>query len=124
MILAALIAASLIVPASIDPSPMLTPPDRSQSIAQKRAVLRPLVSSVTSCIARSVSADPRFAVQARAGDVNELIVDSVPHCLDAVRTMIDAYDRLFGAGSGESYFFGPFLDELPSAVDRLVHGAN
>ena len=124
MILAALITASLVLPVSIDPSAMLTPPDRNQSVAQKRAVLRPLVSSVTSCIARSVSADPRFPVQARAGDVNELIVDSVPHCLGAVRTMIDAYDRLFGAGAGESYFFGPFLDELPSAVDRLVHGAN
>jgi hypothetical protein len=124
MILATLIAASLILPVSIDPSAMLTPPDRGQSVAQKRAVLRPLVSSVTSCIARSVSTDPRFPVLAPAGDVNELIVDSVPHCLNAVQTMIDAYDRLFGVGSGESYFFGPFLDELPSAVDRLVRGAN
>ena len=70
MILAALITASLVLPVSIDPSAMLTPPDRNQSVAQKRAVLRPLVSSVTSCIARSVSADPRFPVQARAGDVN------------------------------------------------------
>jgi hypothetical protein len=124
MILATLIAASLILPVSIDPSAMLAPPDRGQSVAQKRAVLRPLVTSVTSCIARSVSADPRFPVLAPAGDVNELIVDSVPHCLNAVQTMIDAYDRLFGVGSGENYFFGPFLDELPSAVDRLVRGAN
>jgi hypothetical protein len=124
MILAVLVAASLILPVSINPSAMPAPPDRGQSVAHKRAVLRPLVTSVTSCIARSVSADPRFPVLARAGDVNELIVDSVPHCLNAVQTMIDAYDRLFGAGSGESFFFGPFLDELPSAVDRLVRGAN
>lgn len=125
MILAALVvSASLILPVSTDPSAMPAPPDRGQSVAHKRAVLRPLVSSVTSCIARSVSADPRFPVLAPAGDVNELIVNSVPHCLNAVQTMIDTYDRLFGAGSGENYFFGPFLDELPSAVDRLVRGAN
>jgi hypothetical protein len=124
MILATLVAASLIWPMSTNPSAMLAVPDRSQSAAHKRAVLRPLVSSVTSCIARSVSADPRFPVLTPSDDVNDLIVDSVPHCLNAVKTMIEAHDRLFGLGSGESFFFGAFLDQLPSAIDRLVRGAN
>ena len=34
----------------------------------------------------------------------------------AVRAMIDAHDRMFGAGSGEAFLLGPYLDVLPSAV--------
>jgi hypothetical protein len=34
--------------------------------------------------------------------------------------MIDAHDRLFGAGSGEAFFMGPYLEGLPLTVDKLV----
>jgi hypothetical protein len=34
--------------------------------------------------------------------------------------MIDAYDRYFGDGTGEAYFMGPYLDELPVAVGKWV----
>ena len=90
------------------------------SIQQKRAMVRPLVSSTTECIARTVSADPRFAEQVKVGDVNDLIVDSVPRCIEAVRSMIDTYDRLFGQGAGETFFVGPYLDGLPAAVNALI----
>jgi hypothetical protein len=123
MILTTLVAASLIVPVATNSSAMLPSSlDRNMSMAQKRAVLRPLVSTVTTCIARSVSTDVRFPGSTRADDVNELIVDSIPRCMDEVQSLIDAYDQLFGSGAGESYFLGPFLDHLPAAVDRLVHG--
>jgi hypothetical protein len=131
MLLAALIAASLIVSAATDAGASWAPLNESagahlrhMSTQQKRAVVRPLVNSANECIARKVSANPRFPTLAHAGDVNELIVESVPSCLDAVRAMIDAHDRLFGEGAGDSFFMGPYLDALPSAVQELVTGAH
>ena len=131
MIHAALVAASLFLPVAADPS-VAWPPDSDQALAhqrhmslqQKRAVIRPLVQSATSCIARKVSTDPRFITLAQAGEVNELIVDSVPSCIDSVRDMIDAHDRLFGDGAGETFFMGPYLDALPGAVNKLISGVD
>jgi hypothetical protein len=126
-LLSAAFGASLIVSASIDRAgPLASQPDPSMqlSLQQKRAAIRPLVSSATECIARRVSADPRFGARIKTGNVNELIVDSVPSCLDAVRSMIDAYDRFFGHGAGETFFVGPYLDGLPAAVNALVRGVD
>lgn len=125
-LLGAALAASVILPASIDRAgPLAAQPDRAQhlSLQQKAAAVRPLVSSATECIARRVSADPRFGELIKTGNVNDLIVESVPSCLDPVRSMIDAYDRMFGQGAGETFFVGPYLDGLPAAVNALVKGA-
>jgi hypothetical protein len=45
-----------------------------------------------------------------------LIVASMPSCRTSVRAMIDAYDRYYGEGTGESFFMGPYLDVLPRAI--------
>jgi hypothetical protein len=93
------------------------------SMRQKNALLRPAVSSATECIAGAVSADPRFASSMQAGDIRELIVESMAPCLGSVRAMIDTYDRLFGEGQGESFFMGPYLDVLPATLmTRLKDG--
>jgi len=89
---------------------------------QKDAMVRPLVSSATECIARTVSADPRLP-KLTGAEFNNLIVESVPSCVDALRNMIDAYDRLYGDGAGETFFVGPYLDGLPSAVTIRVKNA-
>jgi hypothetical protein len=124
MILAALVATSLVVPIAVDRSALSAPLHRGPalSLQQKRAAMTPLISSATECIARTVSADPRFPRVVNAIEVNDLIVESVPSCVESVRSMIDAYDRLFGDGSGESFFMGPYLDALPAAVHNLVGG--
>jgi hypothetical protein len=90
------------------------------TLRQKQAAMRPLVDEATRCIASSVSADPRFSAQIAKGDVNDLIVDSVATCFTTVRAMIDAHDRIFGQGSGEAFFMGPYLDTLPANVHELV----
>jgi hypothetical protein len=123
MILATLVAASLlvtssVVPVSVDRS-MLPGRGMKMPAEQKAAVIRPLVSSATDCIARNVSTDPRFAT-AGGAEFNSLIVESVPSCADALRSMIDAYDRVYGDGEGENFFMGPYLDSLPDAVTRRV----
>ena len=120
-----LVSAALTIPVSIDHAG----PDldgrtvERLTLAQKRAAARSLISSANECIASAVATDPRFGKTANAGDINDLIVESVPSCLDAVRTMIEGHDRLFGQGSGESFFTGPYLDALPDAVHGLMQRA-
>jgi hypothetical protein len=125
MMVEALVAASLAVHAAADAMGVWPPSNpganlRHLSVQQKNAVLRPLVETANACIARNVSADPRYSALALAGEVNELIVESVPSCVDAMRNMIEAHDRVFGEGEGERFFMGPYLDALPSAVRKLI----
>jgi hypothetical protein len=90
------------------------------SIVRKNAVLRPLVNSATDCIVRKVGAHPRFKEALANGDLGELIVDAMPDCVERMRALIDTYDRLFGSGSGEAFFMGPYLDVLPAVVTKQL----
>jgi hypothetical protein len=92
-----------------------------KSPQQKHAAMQPLLRSATECIARAVTADPRFI--ARETGLGDLIVDSMAACLVPVRAMIDAHDSYYGSGTGEAFFMGPYLDALPTAVDKWVKGA-
>ena len=121
MILAALVAASLVIPISIDPAMQsMLSPGTTMPAELKEAAVRPLVSTATECIARTVSADPRFRAFKSGVELNNLIVESVPACVDALRAMIDTYDRMYGDGAGQTYFMGPYLDGLPDAVSKRV----
>jgi hypothetical protein len=120
MILAPLTAAVLVVSVATGPTTAPTH-EPALSTQQKSAAMRPLVRSATECIARTVSADPRFS--GRETDLGDLIVDSMTSCAPQVRAMIDAYDRYFGDGEGEAYFMGPYLDVLPTAVSKWVRDA-
>jgi hypothetical protein len=90
------------------------------SAGQKNAAVQPLVRSATECVARNVSASPRFSRGSKPNEINDLIVDTMQSCIDAMRTMMDAYDRYYGVGAGEAFFSGPYLDVLPTAVHRLL----
>lgn len=121
MIAAPLLAVSLLVTVATDPSvDALAGPaaPKQMSLQQKSAAMQPLVRSATECIARAVSADQRF--RTGASGLGDLIVDSMPACVEVVRTMIDAHDRYFGDGTGEAFFMGPYLDVLPTAVNKWV----
>ena len=126
MIPATIVGLSLLVGVAIDqqvPNRLGTTGAESpvhMSSQQKNAAVRPLVRSATECIARSISASPRYDGETRDDDINELIVDSIASCVDAMRAMIDAYDRYYGVGAGETFFAGPYLDVLPTAVHRLL----
>jgi len=120
MILAPLTAAALVVIIATGP---ITDPTGlpTMTVQQKTAAMQPLVRSATECIARTVSADPRYGQ--RNADLGDLIVDSMPSCVTQVRAMIDAYDRYFGEGEGEAFFMGPYLDVLPTAVSKWSRDA-
>jgi hypothetical protein len=112
--------AGLLFIANVATGPTIEPdsPASHLSTQQKSAAMQPLVRSATQCITRAVGADPRFGKEAPG--LGDLIVDAVPYCLIQVRAMIDAFDRYFGEGSGETFFMGPYLDALPTAVRKAV----
>jgi len=86
------------------------------SVRHKDAALLPLVRQATDCIVHRVFGHPRYRTDLRADEINDLIVDSMAACMRPVRAMIDAHDRMYGAGSGEAFLLGPYLDVLPAAV--------
>lgn len=110
----ALVGFSLIVLTAVDP--VLPGP----AAPAPRAAIQSLIRSADECIARTVSVDPRFRGFTESGNVNELIVESIPACLDVLHALIDEHDLVYGAGSGESFFMGPYLDALPAVVNKLV----
>jgi hypothetical protein len=118
MIFASLLGMTLM--AAIATDPMDDPAGATHlSTPDRVAATQPLVRSATDCIVRAVVADPRYSTAA-AGQLGDLIVDSMPTCLTPVRAMIDAYDRYYGEGTGEAFFMGPYLDVLPKAVTDAV----
>jgi hypothetical protein len=122
MIVGALVGLSLAVNVSVDRGAIdrMTGFEQHYTEAQKNATVRPLMKSATECIARKVAADPRYPQLSRIGNVTDLIVDSITPCLPAVRALIDAHDELYGEGSGETFFMGPYLDALPTAIGDLI----
>ena len=123
MIAATLFSVSLGVQASLSgvSPPRFDPQEQAQIVQRQRdAALLPAVHRATACIVRRVKADTRYHDALRPGDINDLIVDAIPACEQPVRILIDVHDRMFGNGSGEAFFMGPYLDVLPAAVARQV----
>src|SRR5262245_9173872 len=119
MILSKLAAASLVL--AVATGPDVEAPVSQLSLQQKNAAAQVYVRSATDCIGRNVSADVRFRRADPADKLADLIVDAVPKCLAPVHAMIDAYDRYFGAGAGEEFFTGPYLDVLPRVLSRRMN---
>ena len=123
MILESVFGLSLVLNVSLDTKiPQRPPPPgwSQLSVAERQAKLLPLVARATDCILRQVADDPRYRVDLRPDELSDLIADSLRGCAPPLRAMIGMHDRLYGAGSGEAFLLGPYLDVLPSAVVRQV----
>ena len=118
MILSHLAAASLVV--AVATGPLEEPSVSRLSIQQRDTATRVFMRSATECIVRTIAVDNRFRRDDPATNLGDLIVDAMPSCVTSVRAMIDAHDRYFGAGSGEEFFMGVYLDSLPSAVIKAI----
>jgi hypothetical protein len=118
-----LVGLSLIVNAAVDPvlpeRAALTP-GLNMTPQEQRATMQPLIRSANECIAKAVSAHPRYSSATEPVQVNDLIVDSIPNCIEPVRALINGHDQLYGDGTGERFFMGPYLDALPGAVQALM----
>jgi hypothetical protein len=129
MILQTLAGLSLVVTVSVDDQAHsrktytgLESPARVLA-QQSNTAVRPLVRSATRCIAQIISANPRKRREIKRGNFDHLtqwVVDSIPYCAVIMREMIDTHDRVYGAGTGEAFFSGPYLDLLPSVVETLI----
>lgn len=123
MVVSTIVAVSLVVSVAAAPlTEPFGPAAHELSFQQKNAAIKPYLRSATECIARSVATASRFGRPGQS-DLGDLIVDSMPKCLTPVHALIDAYDRYFGTGAGETFFMGPYLDMLPKAVSKLMEQA-
>jgi hypothetical protein len=123
VIIAPLVGLSLVISvATGSPLDPATPAAIGKSPQQKHVAMQPLLRTATECIARAVAADPRFSRRDASFNLGDLIVDSVPPCINPVRALISAHDSYYGPGTGEAFFMGPYLDALPTAVDKWVKG--
>lgn len=113
MLLAPLTGVTLLV--SVATGPVVEPQGPTALMSVQKEAIEALVQSATDCIAHAVAADPRFG-KASLSAIGDLIVDSIPSCVRPVRAMIDGYDRFYGAGTGQAFFMGPYLDALPAVV--------
>lgn len=123
MVKGALLGLSLLLHAAFEPHPPQPESDAARgpmSPQGKNALIQPLMHSATDCIVRAVSGDPKFQASIGPAELNMLIVASMESCVEEMRAMIEAHDRLFGEGSGEAFFMGPYLEILPKAVSRQV----
>ena len=121
----ALFSLSLVLNTAVEPYHPQLEPDAARiqmSVQQKQAVIQPLTRSATECVVQAVAGNPAFKISMRPSEINELIVASMESCGDKMRAMIEGYDRLFGDGTGEAFFMGPYLEILPKAVTRQVKG--
>ena len=118
MILSKLAAATLLVWVATGPD--VEAPVRQLSMQQRNAAAQVFVRQVTECIARNIASDTRFRKENPGANLGDLIVDAVPKCLTPVHAMIAAYDRYFGAGTGEEFFMGPYLDVLPNILVKTI----
>jgi hypothetical protein len=121
----ALFSLSLVLNTAVEPYQPQLEPDAARiqmSLQQKQAVIQPLTHSATECVVQAVAGNPAFRISMRSSEINELIVASMEICGDKMRAMIEGYDRLFGEGTGEAFFMGPYLEILPRAVTRQVKG--
>lgn len=117
MILTPLTAASLLIMTAAGPDVEPGAAPMHLSTRERSAAVQPAITRATDCVARTVAADPRSADASKLGDI---IVDSMAPCRDLMRSMIDTYDSYFGAGTGEAFFSGPYLDVLPIAITKWV----
>ena len=125
MILQTLVGASLVVATAVEPGNSVTsrmPADIS--VQQKHTIMEPLIRSATDCVLTAVKADPRMQQSGDGADLREVIISAMPSCADRMRAMIEAHDRLYGEGSGELFFMGPYLDTLPTTVVKAVKSAS
>jgi len=123
MILESMFGLSLVLNVSLDPqvpAPLGPAAWMQLSAPQRQDALMPAVRRATDCIVRKVSSDPRYGPDMSPAEMNDLIVDSIAACGRVVRAMMDVHDRMYGAGSGEAFLLGPYLDVLPAAVVRQV----
>lgn len=89
---------------------------------KKAAAVQPLVRATTDCVARIVRS--RYPMRWQNDEqLGAIVTESILPCKARAEDMMDAFDELFGPDSGEIFFMGLFLDNLPMAVRRQIEAS-
>lgn len=117
-ILATLSVLALVSTAQARPHRHPTAPTVNPVEAEK--VLAPLRQAATACFADTVMTNPKAMSNARAGRWLEAASITGFLCRPEVAAMAQAYDRVYGAKSGERYFKGAYAKHLDEQLaERL-----
>lgn len=92
-------------------------PTQNVSRTEKIAIVQGYVNRATDCVITAIESDRKRSDETSTGD---LIVSVMPSCIDRMHAMIDSFDSAYGAGSGEKFFSGAFLDLLPLVVNKRI----
>ncbi|WP_336490130.1 tetratricopeptide repeat protein [Methylobacterium nigriterrae] len=109
------------VPAPVAVEPTVpAPPPVEKSDAERRREILPFVRAASDCVARAVAGDENRAAALQslqwASSKTGGQIGPVHQCLFAINDMITAHDRIYGAGTGQAFYEGAYLKDLPRAV--------
>lgn len=91
--------------------------------AQKRKIHLPYVRAATNCISQSLLMAPdavRLAKQGQWADALRAMPKG--QCGAEISTLISTHDQLYGAGTGQTFFAGPYISDLPRALGNRLKG--
>lgn len=91
--------------------------------AQKRKIHLPYVRAATNCISNFLMANPeslRLARQGRWADALQTMPKG--QCGAEISVLVTTHDQLYGAGTGQTFFTGPYITDLPRALGTRLKG--
>lgn len=86
--------------------------------AAKRLKILPHIRAASDCIAREYANEEDKTAALRQMEItyDPYSASAVGRCGFALRDMIYAHDRIYGAGTGEQFYKGPYLQDVRRAV--------
>lgn len=91
--------------------------------AQKRKIHLPYVRAATNCISQALLMAPDAVRLAKQGQwADALWALPKGQCDAELSTLIGTHDQLYGAGTGQTFFAGPYISDLPRALGSRLKG--
>jgi hypothetical protein len=87
---------------------------------RRRSVLIPSIQAISDCMAQEAIKLPGLAFAIKNNDWRDLSKELATHCAERVNAMIQIHDRLYGAGTGLSFFQRGYMKDLPRAVRSRI----
>jgi hypothetical protein len=90
--------------------------DQQVTESQKRKTHLPYVRATTECFTQAVLKQNDIAQKIQMNQIQSAVFSVGAGCSQEVQLMIKKHDEIYGYGTGQSFFTGPYLNDLPRAV--------
>jgi hypothetical protein len=87
---------------------------------RRRSVLIPSIQAISDCMAQEAVKLPGLAFAIKNNDWRDFSKELAAHCMERVNAMIQIHDKLYGAGTGLSFFQHGYMKDLPRAVRSRI----